>query len=75
MIGSMASIPLPRAGLGSPAHGLDCKALHDWFRARNVETCIFSDPIPMLRISAQLYNDLEQFTLLARLLEEALRGS
>jgi isopenicillin-N epimerase len=74
MIGSMASIPLPPAALGSPAHGLDCKGLHDWFRARNVETWIFADPVPMLRISAQLYNNLGQFKQLASLLGEALHG-
>jgi hypothetical protein len=28
----------------------------------------------LLRVSAQLYNDLDQFKHLARLLEEALRG-
>jgi isopenicillin-N epimerase len=74
MIGSMASIPLPQAAVGSPAHGLDCKGLHDWFRARNVETCLFADPVPMLRISAQLYNNLDQFKQLASLLGEALHG-
>ena len=31
-------------------------------------------PVPLLRISAQLYNDLDQFKRLASLLEEALRG-
>jgi isopenicillin-N epimerase len=75
MIGSMASIPLPQAALGSPVHRLDCKGLHDWFRARNVETCLFSDPVPMLRISAQLYNNFDQFKQLASLLGEALHGS
>jgi isopenicillin-N epimerase len=66
MIGSMASIPLP--------HGLDCKGLHDWFRARGIETWVHPNPVPLLRVSAQLYNNLDQFRLLARLLEEALRG-
>jgi isopenicillin-N epimerase len=74
MIGSMASIPLPQAAVGSPAHRLDCKGLHDWFRARNVETWLYADPVPLLRISAQLYNHLDQFKLLASLLEEALHG-
>jgi isopenicillin-N epimerase len=74
MIGSMASIALPPASAGSPGHGLDVKGLHDWFRQRGVEAWFYANPVPLLRISAQLYNDLDQFKLLARLLEEALRG-
>ena len=74
MIGSMASLPLPQAPPGAPAHGLDHKGLHDWFRARGVETWVHANPLPLLRVSAQLYNDLNQFRLLARLLEEALGG-
>jgi isopenicillin-N epimerase len=74
MIGSMASLPLPRASAGSPAHRLDYKGLHDWFRARGVETWLYAEPVPLLRVSAQLYNDLDQFKLLARLLKEALHG-
>jgi isopenicillin-N epimerase len=74
MIGSMASLPLPQAAAGSPAHGLDPKGLHDWFRARGIETWVYANPVPLLRISAQLYNDLDQYRQLARLLDEALRG-
>jgi isopenicillin-N epimerase len=74
MIGSMASLPLPQASPGSPAQRLDYKGLHDWFRARGVETWLYADPVLLLRLSAQLYNDLDQFKLLARLLEEALHG-
>lgn len=74
MIGSMASLPLPRASPGSPAGRLDYKGLHDWFRARGVETWLYAEPVLLLRLSAQLYNDLDQFKLLARLLEEALHG-
>ena len=59
---------------GLAAHGLDHKGLHDWFRERGVETWLHANPLPLLRVSAQLYNDLDQFELLARLLEEALRG-
>jgi isopenicillin-N epimerase len=66
MIGSMASLPLPPAAVG-----LD---LHAWFRERRVETWLYPHPVPLLRISAQLYNDLDQFKLLASLLGEALRG-
>jgi isopenicillin-N epimerase len=74
MIGSMASIPLPPAAPGAPAHRLDCEGLHAWFRERNVETWLHPHPLPLLRISAQLYNDLDQFKQLAVLFGEALRG-
>lgn len=75
MIGSMAALPLPAAAPGSPAHRLDSKGLHAWFRQRGVETWLYPHPVPLLRISAQLYNDLDQFKQLANLLEEALRGA
>jgi isopenicillin-N epimerase len=75
MIGSMASIPLPPAAVGSPAHRLDSEGLHAWFRERGVETWLYPHPIPLLRISAQLYNHMGQFKELSRLLVEALRGS
>ena len=74
MIGSMASIPLPPAQPGSAAQRLDFKGLHDWFRARAVETWLYPNPVLLLRVSAQLYNTLDQFKHLASLLEEALRG-
>ncbi|MEA3106182.1 MAG: isopenicillin-N epimerase [Gammaproteobacteria bacterium] len=74
MIGSMASIPLPAAAAGTAAYRLDCRGLHDWFRERGVETWFHPHPLPLLRISAQLYNDLEQFKQLAVLLGEALHG-
>jgi isopenicillin-N epimerase len=74
MIGSIASIPLPAAAAGSPASQLDTKGLHDWFRERDVETWLYPYPMPLLRVSAQLYNDIGQFQTLARLLDEALHG-
>ena len=74
MIGSMASIPLPAAAAGSPAAQLDSKGLHDWFRERDVETWLYPNPVPLLRVSAQLYNDFGQFQKLARLLDDALHG-
>jgi isopenicillin-N epimerase len=74
MIGSMASLPLPPAAVGSPAHRRSSEDLHAWFRDRRVETWLYPHPVPLLRISAQLYNDLDQFKQLASLLEEALRG-
>ncbi len=70
MIGSMAAVPLPQAPDGA-AH--DTRALHDWLRAHDVEAWLHSDPVPLVRVSAQLYNRLEQFQHLAALLEEALR--
>jgi isopenicillin-N epimerase len=74
MIGSMAALPLPPAAAGSPAQRLDSKGLHAWFRERRVETWLYPLPVPLLRISAQLYNDLRQFERLSSLLAEALRG-
>jgi isopenicillin-N epimerase len=74
MIGSMAAIPLPAAEAGSAAERLDHKGLHDWFRERGVETWLYPSPVPLLRISAQLYNHLSQYRRLADLLAEALRG-
>jgi isopenicillin-N epimerase len=74
MIGSMASLPLPPATVGSPADRLNREDLQAWFRERRVETWLYPHPVPLLRISAQLYNDLDQFKRLASLLGEALRG-
>ncbi len=74
MIGSMAAIVLPAPSPGSPAEGLDCRGLHAWFRARGIETWLFPEPAPLLRISAQLYNDLGQYRRLADALLECLRG-
>jgi isopenicillin-N epimerase len=74
MLGSMASLPLPAASIGSAAAGLDTAGLHDWFRERSVETWLHPDPVPLLRISAQLYNNIDQFQQLAQLLREVLHG-
>jgi len=70
MIGSMAAIPLPRGANGAVR---DTRGLHDWLRARGVEAWLHPDPVPLVRVSAQLYNRLDQFRHLAVLLEEALR--
>ncbi len=74
MIGSMASLLLPPASPGSIACGLDSKGLHDWFRERGVEAWFHPHPRPLLRVSAQLYNDLDQYKKFGELLETALRG-
>lgn len=70
MIGSMATIPLPPFRSGSIAAGLDSDGLHDWFRRRGVELWCFSLPVPICRISAQLYNTYEQFERLEALFRE-----
>jgi isopenicillin-N epimerase len=71
MIGSMAAIPLPMGADGA-AH--DTRTLPDWLRARGVEAWLHPHPVPLLRVSAQLYNRIDQFRHLAVLLEEALRA-
>jgi isopenicillin-N epimerase len=71
MIGSMASMPLPERAAQC---GLDPKALHDWLRERGVEAWLHPRPVPLLRLSAQLYNDVAQYAHLGRLIQEALRG-
>jgi isopenicillin-N epimerase len=74
MLGSMASIPLPTARKGSPADRLDSDGLSSWFRERGVETWLHPWPLPVIRVSAQLYNHTSQFERLAGLLDEALNG-
>ncbi len=74
MLGSMAALPLPPAAPGSPAAGLDSQGLHDWFRQRGVETWLHPHPMPLLRISAQLYNSIDEFRQLAGLLAQALHA-
>ena len=69
MLGSMASIPLPPA-----AGAREPRGLHDWLRARGVEAWLHPHPVPLLRISAQLYNEIGEYRKLARLMREALRG-
>ncbi len=74
MIASMASVALPAAEPGSPAARLDCEALGAWFRERGIRTWLYPHPVPLLRVSAQLYNDPDQYRQLATLLTEALHG-
>lgn len=70
MLGSMASVPLPPAPEGSPASTLDSKGLHDWFRERGLETWFHPHPVPVLRVSAQLYNYVDEYRRLADLIAE-----
>jgi isopenicillin-N epimerase len=75
MIGSIASVPLPVPGPGSPAGRLSHEGLMDAFRVRGVETWLYPWPCPggkLLRVSAQLYNTRDQYEGLAALLLEAL---
>jgi isopenicillin-N epimerase len=75
MIGSIASIPLPRPVAGAPAGGQGAEALTSWFRERGVETWLYHWPSPaqmVIRVSAQLYNHEDQYRALASRLREAL---
>jgi isopenicillin-N epimerase len=75
MVGTMASIPLPKPLPGSPAEGMDCKALHDWLRERGIEAWLHPHPVPLVRLSAQLYNTPDQYRELLHLLGHALHGT
>jgi isopenicillin-N epimerase len=76
MLGSMASLSLPAAHPASPVARLDPDALGNWTRERGIEGWFSGWPSPsgkLTRISAQLYNDEEQYRALARLLPVMLR--
>lgn len=83
MIGSMASVDLPQSirarcdGVGPmPATGsaLDSDSLQDWlWRFRGFEVPIIAWPTPsrrLLRVSAQIYNTIEDYDRLAGCLAE-----
>ena len=75
MIGSIASVPLPAPAPRSAAEGLSHEERMDWFRARGVETWLYTWACPggmLLRVSAQLYDAREEYVRLAELLREAL---
>jgi isopenicillin-N epimerase len=77
MIGSIASVPLPLAAADSPVARLGHEALMGWFRARGVETWFYPWPCAggkLIRVSAQLYNELPDYRRLAGLLREAMGG-
>ncbi|MDQ7006779.1 MAG: aminotransferase class V-fold PLP-dependent enzyme [Acidobacteriota bacterium] len=70
MIGSLASIPLP-PGSGAAAEGRWDPLQDRLWHAHRVEVPVFSWPDPprrLLRLSAQLYNRLEQYRYLAEVL-------
>jgi hypothetical protein len=59
MLGSMATLVLPKGAPGSvTAEPFDRDRLVTlWFRERGIETWFHDAPLPLLRISAQIYND------------------
>jgi isopenicillin-N epimerase len=75
MIGAMAAVPLPAAAAAAPVARLDREALATWFREQGVETWIAAPPFRILRLSVQLYNDIDEVRRLTALLREALDGS
>jgi selenocysteine lyase/cysteine desulfurase len=74
MLGSMAAVALPKARAGSVADNFDRDRVTTWIRERGIESWFHNEPLPLLRISAQIYNDTEQYRRLAMLLKEALNG-
>ncbi len=74
MLGAMASIPLPAPASAAARAAPDTKAIHHWLRTRGIEAWLYPEPVPLLRISAQLYNNLDQYQRLATLLLECMHG-
>lgn len=75
MIGSMASVPFPKAASGSAAARLGPQGLGAWLRERGVEAWLYPWPSPggmLVRVSAQLYNAKTEYERLGALLAEAL---
>ena len=77
LIGSLASIPLPDANSSEPPSSpLYSDPLQDWLRTEfGIEVPVIPWPAPpkrLLRISAQLYNSIEQYAYLARVLRAEL---
>jgi isopenicillin-N epimerase len=77
MIGSLASLPLPDGAEGSVNELFPFDGLQDrLFREHRIEVPVIAWPTPprrVIRISAQLYNSLWQFELLAEALQALLR--
>ncbi len=74
MLGSMAAVALPKARAGAVADHFDRDRVTSWIRERGIESWFHNEPLPLLRISAQIYNDTAQYRRLAMLLKEALNG-
>ncbi|HOC44425.1 MAG TPA: aminotransferase class V-fold PLP-dependent enzyme [Thermoanaerobaculales bacterium] len=78
MIGSLAALPLPPGAGAEPASALYTDPLQAALLERwRIEVPVIPWPAPpgrLVRISAQLYNSLEQYRLLGRALAELLAG-
>ena len=74
MLGSMATVLLPKGAKGSVADPFDRDRVTTWVRERGIESWFHDEPAPLLRISAQIYNDTEQYRRLSVLLKEVLHG-
>jgi isopenicillin-N epimerase len=82
MLGSMASVPLPEESAAGRVQGVDLYGdpIHDGLMARGFQTMITPWPARpdggpgrrLIRISAALHNDLDQFERLASALLEVL---
>ena len=68
MIGSMAAVLLPVAEEGSIASCMDVDQLSALFRQRGISAWFSLQSPPRVRISAQLYNDIEEFETLGNLI-------
>jgi len=77
MVGALAAVPLPRPAAGSPVERLDHEGMMSWFRERGIETWLFPwecDGRMVIRASAQVYNDADQYRRLAAALKAAVLG-
>jgi isopenicillin-N epimerase len=75
MVGAMASLPLPDA-VGPPMHGLS--PLTARLMASGFEALVMSWPEwprQVIRLSAHLYNELQEYRLLAEALSELVGGT
>ena len=74
MLGSLASVPLPDPAAAGSGH-FDVDPLQRWlFEQQRIEVPVFHWPDPVLRIlriSAQVYNELAEYEALAAALAEA----
>jgi isopenicillin-N epimerase len=79
MIGSLASFPLPDGAGGSPESALYADPLQEvLLREHRIEVAVVSWPAPpkrLVRVSAQLYNDLGQYERLATALRRTLAAT
>nr|WP_236649519.1 aminotransferase class V-fold PLP-dependent enzyme [Rhodopirellula sp. SM50] len=74
MLGSLASVPLPAEGVGDgeSANRLQRRIFHE--HAIEVPIFMLNGTLPCLRISAQVYNSLDQYERLADVLRVCLES-